>query len=198
MIYVGKTKNLKRRIKEYKYKSRSLNTHSKYRIMEVINEIGFDKFSFDILEDNIDNDYLDEREIFWINKLNARNPSIGYNSKTGGRGGTLIDDSKKKMSESSKGFRHTNEEKLKRSKPIFVFHDNKLIPKVSAKLYADSIGKSRSEVTHAIKRGIRINGDFVFYQDKNLRKECYFNLISKRNFLTSDYNIIYKMYFYDD
>ena len=37
LIYIGKTIDLKRRIKEYKYKSRKLNNHSSYRIMKEIN-----------------------------------------------------------------------------------------------------------------------------------------------------------------
>ena len=146
----------------------------------------------------IDNDKLNEREIYWIKKMNARNPNIGYNSKIGGLGGSMIELSKQQMSESSKGFKHSKEEKLKRSKSIFVYHNNILIPKVSAKLHADAIGKSRSEVTHAIRRGIKIKGDYVFYQNKELRKECYDKLSTKKNFLRSEYNLIYMIYFNKD
>lgn len=116
MIYIGQTINIKRRIKEYKYKSRNLESKSKYKIMEEINKYGFENFSFDVIEDNIEDKDLDEREIFWINKLESRNPHIGYNSKEGGRGGKMIRDSIHKMSNSSREFRHTEEEKLKKIK----------------------------------------------------------------------------------
>lgn len=179
-IYVGQTKNLKRRMKEYKNKSKKLDKRSSYKMMKIINQYGFENFKFDILEEVINNENLNEREIFWIDKLNSRNPDIGYNSKTGGLGGLLIDESKKLMSESSKGFRHSDEEKLRRSKPIFVIKDNKKIPFISAKLYADGIGRTRSEVTAAINRGIKIGGAYIFYQDNDERKTCVKKIIDKK------------------
>lgn len=197
LIYIGKTIDIKRRIKEYKYKSRKLDKRTSYKIMEEIYQFGFDNFSVSILEE-VDNDILNEREIFWINELDARNPNIGYNSKTGGRGGSMTALSKHKMSESSKGFKHSEKEKIKRSKPIFVLHNGILIPKVSAKLHADAINKSRAEVTHAIRRGIKINGDYVFYQNTDLRKECFLTLSTKKNFIKSKYRLIYMIYFKDD
>ena len=179
MIYIGQTINIKRRMKEYKNKSKELNSHAKYKIMEVMNEIGFDKFELTILEE-VPNDQLNEREIYWIDELDARNPDKGYNSKTGGKGGTLTEESKKKMSESSKSFKHSEEEKIRRSKPIFIVRNNKLIPCISAKVHADSIGRTRSEVSAAIKRGIKINNEYIFYQNKEERIKCVNHIIEKK------------------
>lgn len=196
-IYVGQTRNLKRRIKEYKYKSKKLNKKSKYGIVIEMNKIGFDNFKFEIIEEANDS-LLNEKEIYWINKLDSRNPLIGYNSKEGGKGGSLIELSKHKMSESSKAFRHSEEEKIRRSKPIFILKNNTLIPCVSAKKHADSIGRTRSEVSAAIKRGIRINGNFIFYQNRDLRLENFVKLSKKKSFYSSDYYIEYITHFKDD
>lgn len=180
MIYIGQTINIKRRIKEYKYKSRNLESKSKYKIMEEINKYGFENFSFDVIEDNIEDKDLDEREIFWINKLESRNPHIGYNSKEGGRGGKMIQDSIHKMSDSSRKFRHTEEEKLKRSKPIFVYENGKLRPYISAKIYADNYSVDKSTISATIRRGIKFHGNYIFYQNKDERMSIVLNLIDKK------------------
>lgn len=171
LIYIGKTTDYKRRIKEYKYGSKTITRRKKYRVMEEIHKYGFSNFKFEIIENNIDFKNLDNREIFWIDKLNSRDTNVGYNSKTGGIGGELIDKSKIKMSESSKNFHHTEEEKLHRSKPIIVYHCGGLYETYSsAKEYSDIINRSRSEVTAAIKRGIEFENSFIFYKDVSLRE----------------------------
>lgn len=205
-IYIGKTTNIKRRIKEYKYKSKKLNSHTNYLIMQVIHNYGFENFKFEIVEDNIPLELLDDREIYWIKHFNAKDPNIGYNSKDGGVGGSMNTISKIKMSESSKSFRHTEEEKLRRSKPIIVYYDNGIIRCFSsAKQYAEYLGRSRSEVTAAIKRGIKINNSYVFYQELEPRTKVLDKLtikkmrqkdISKRSFYA--YLIAYSEVFRDN
>ena len=204
MIYIGKTINFKRRVKEYKYKSRNLKTKSKYKIMEEINKYGFENFLFEIIEDNVDNSDLDNREIFWIHKLNSRDPNIGYNSKEGGVGGKMISVSIDKMSNSSKSFRHTDEEKIKRSIPIFVYENDKLYPYVSAKIYADYYSVDKSVISATIRRGIKFHGKYIFYQDKNKRMDIVIKIINKkmkgnkvcRNSL-NEYLSVYMMLFND-
>lgn len=65
--YLGSGKLLKRAIKKY----------------------GKDNFKKEILEYCIDNDHLNECEIFWINKLDAVNSDNYYNIASGGNGGKL-------------------------------------------------------------------------------------------------------------
>lgn len=50
---------------------------------------GVENFSRDVLEWCHTIDYLLERERFWIEKLDARNPAVGYNLSDGGQGSTV-------------------------------------------------------------------------------------------------------------
>jgi hypothetical protein len=171
LIYIGRTSNYQRRLKEYKRGSIKLKRSNMYKLMIEMNKYGFENFKFEILEDNLSENEILEREIYWIDKLNTRDSTIGYNSKTGGVGGKMTEETKSKMSESSKSFRHTEEEKLKRSKGILVYHFGGLTEQYdSAKIYADIKGSSRTNVTYAIRSGTRFHGSFVFYQDKTLRE----------------------------
>lgn len=175
-IYVGKTNDIVRRINEYRYKSKNLNNRKrKYRIIERMHEIGFDNFEFTILEEISDESLLDEREIHWIDKLNARDINVGYNSKSGGKGGTMIPYSINKMKESSKKFRHTDEEKNRRKKGIIVFipYDDSIEFFDSAKDFAIELDIDRSMITHALKHGSNFKCTYVFYRDDDLRKTTY-------------------------
>lgn len=182
-IYIGETKNYKRRMKEYKYKSIRLNKHSKYGIMIDINKHGIGNFTFEILEEVENVNDLDDRERYWIKTLRSRNPDIGYNSKTGGRSyGEMTDETRKLMSGSSKGFKHTEAEKLRRSTPIISVDPDCLNIQwhSSAKSFADIIGTDRTVITRSIRKGQMIFGYFVFYADEPLRYETYQHVLEKR------------------
>ena len=182
-IYIGKTNDIVRRINEYRYKSKNINNRKrKYRILERMNEIGFENFEFSILEEVLDESLLDEREIFWIEKLNARDIKIGYNSKTGGKGGTMIPYSINKMSESTKKFKHTEEEKKRRKKAIVVFipYDDSIEFFDSAKDFAIKLDVDRSMITHAIKHGTNFKCTYVFYRDDELRKSTFNDIREKK------------------
>jgi len=52
-----------------------------------VKKYGEENFTRKTLEDGItDHNYLCEREIYWIKKLNATNPKTGYNIAKGGEG----------------------------------------------------------------------------------------------------------------
>lgn len=56
-------------------------------LKRAINKYGKENFKKEIIEDNISNkQILNEREIYWIGKLDSRNPEIGYNLTIGGEG----------------------------------------------------------------------------------------------------------------
>lgn len=58
-------------------------------ITNAINKYGKENFSRDILEWCSDKKSLCEREIYWIDFLQSKNSSIGYNILDGGNGGGL-------------------------------------------------------------------------------------------------------------
>ena len=72
-LYVGKSINLERRIKEHKTTS---NTN--YRIHRSIKKYGLENHSFEIIEE-CDVKVLDEREKYWIKNLCKNNIMININ-----------------------------------------------------------------------------------------------------------------------
>jgi len=78
-VYVGQTmRSFEKRMQEHKQESSCCTTVSraiqKYK----------DQMKYEIIEDNVPHEQLDEREIFWIKKLNSLAPN-GYNCTTGGQ-----------------------------------------------------------------------------------------------------------------
>lgn len=83
-VYIGKTsKTIEERFKEHKRKALE---HPNRYLYDAINHYGFNNFTIEQIEE-CSNEYLDDREIFWIAEYNSTNPNIGYNLTTGGEGG---------------------------------------------------------------------------------------------------------------
>lgn len=81
--YVGQTINLKNRLRKHKYdKVKNPKTNSLQHDLE---QYGFDDFELAIIEDNIPQSKLDDREKYWIEKLDTI--AHGYNIAKGGHGG---------------------------------------------------------------------------------------------------------------
>ena len=86
-IYVGNTsRSLKKRFQEHC--SDSKKEKFKHRpLYQDMNEFGIDKFQIELIEEN--NGNPNEREIYWIDKLNSRIPN-GYNTALGGLGKKMV------------------------------------------------------------------------------------------------------------
>jgi group I intron endonuclease len=100
-VYVGQSDNLPRRHREHLRHSKKLKYIS--LIDRAIGKYGYEYFTLETLE-QIDADFADDREAFWIEKLNSQTPN-GYNIALGGhstRGYKHTAESKKKMSEGHK------------------------------------------------------------------------------------------------
>lgn len=96
-VYVGQTVNPKRRFKEHMRCTSNSCPALKNAIQKYKNEMKFD------IIDEVDDDELDEREQFWIEKLNTLAP-CGYNLVSGGRvNKKLSEEVKRKISEAVKG-----------------------------------------------------------------------------------------------
>ena len=57
---------------------------SGYKLLEAVKEFGKGSFSVEIIEEIDSADKMDEREIYWIEHFNSRDPDIGYNIARGG------------------------------------------------------------------------------------------------------------------
>ena len=109
--YVYKTTNLinnKIYIGQHKWVGESIDSNylgSGYLLKRALQVHGRKNFKCELLDWAETKEALDKLEVYWIDKLDARNPEIGYNIALGGVDGTLkgrhhTDVSKKKMSNS--------------------------------------------------------------------------------------------------
>ncbi len=89
--YVYKTTDL-RNNKIYIGQHKSNNFDDKYygsgvRITRLLEKYGKENFKCEIIEECYSKDHLNEREIYWIDYLDSRNPDKGYNIASGGTWG---------------------------------------------------------------------------------------------------------------
>lgn len=97
--YIGQTiQKLSKRLGRHKNDKRP-------GISQAIKKYGWKNFSVEVLEECENREKLNEREIFWIAKLNTKAPN-GYNLTIGGKGGgehIVTEETRKKLSESHMG-----------------------------------------------------------------------------------------------
>lgn len=103
-VYVGQTKNTKKRATSHKYMLNKGIHHSKY-LQNSFNKYGIENFEFSIIEECTNSD-VDDREIFYIQKFKSNNPDYGYNVLAGGNSrrdifenSLISDEGKKAISE---------------------------------------------------------------------------------------------------
>lgn len=71
--------------------------HNKMLIVKAIKKYGKENFKIELLEESEDDKYIHkEREVYWINKLDAKNPKVGYNIAFGGDGGDTLSNNPRK------------------------------------------------------------------------------------------------------
>lgn len=83
--YVGQSKlPVNKKLKSYRGLAK--NVKSNRKIANAIQKYGWDNMQFEIIEQGVDwtAEYLNEREIYWINKYNTL--TEGYNMTSGGEG----------------------------------------------------------------------------------------------------------------
>lgn len=136
-------------------------------ILRAIKKYGKENFIKETLEECISVDMLNEREIYWIKKLNSRNPEIGYNLRKGGNGnsGRIVSiETKKRMSECRRNISNETREKMsksKKGKKLSEEHKQKIrnaaAQKREKKEKEISLEKKKltTEERSAIQRGIR-------------------------------------------
>lgn len=83
-IYIGQSRDIKRRWKEHKRLSKTRKT----LIQKAIYKYGIENFDFEVLEE-CSVDCLDELEIYYIKLYDSTNRNIGYNIASGGNTGPI-------------------------------------------------------------------------------------------------------------
>lgn len=106
-IYVGQTKNFIKRQSHY------IRNHHKNQIKlyNATQKYGWKNFSFEIIEDNISKENLNNREKYWIKHLCA--VEFGYNLTYGGQKSEYSYESRMKISERMSGKNNPNYGKKK-------------------------------------------------------------------------------------
>ena len=143
--YIGKSTNIEQRKNGHLRKTKNGDTAYFHNALRKYGEQNFD---FEILELCQESE-LDERERYYIEHFNTTMPNW-YNMTVGGDGGNMFDvrtaeqqeETRRKMSESHKGLKHTAEEKEKIS----------LAKKGKPRLYARGV--------RAWNRGMKMPEDF--------------------------------------
>ena len=101
-VYVGSTKNLYKRISAYK----TLNCKSQVKIFKSLNKYGVENHIFEVLEQDLKVDNLNERETFWGLNFKVLTRDKGLNSKLPNWGDikdTISEETREKISSAHKG-----------------------------------------------------------------------------------------------
>ena len=77
-VYIGKSVNLAKRLREYRYEIKRGNDRP---IIRALKKYGFENFDFEIIEncDTLTDEELIAREQYWIDYYDAQNTEKGYN-----------------------------------------------------------------------------------------------------------------------
>ena len=122
---------------EKRWRRHCSNCENKSAISKAIKKYGKDNFTFEVIEENIDNiELLNSLEVHYISVLNTMYPS-GYNLMLGGDNRTLSDETRKKMSEAKKEKPMSDEHKQKIREGIKKYWEQKPKKQPVEKVYVD-------------------------------------------------------------
>jgi group I intron endonuclease len=145
-FYIGKTIN-KIQVRFYHHKYNAINKKSQTYLHRAIRKYGIENFSIIVLEEIQQKELLNEKEIFWIEKLLPK-----YNMTKGGDGGDVSNSPRYIESQKNKLYKHSKETKNKirqahlgKSKPL-LSEEHKL------KISQGNLGKKRPERSSEWKR----------------------------------------------
>ena len=153
-IYIGKSNNYKHRFNAHKHRALKGSTGCPH-LYAAMRKYGVENFICEKIDESFTQEDLCRKEIFWIEKLDARNTCIGYNIARGGEGGAtwswsdLTDEKKaeirKKLSIASKNAHasRTDEEKAEISKKLSIANSGENNPMFGKNAYA---GKTDGEL----------------------------------------------------
>ena len=134
-VYIGET--VQEPEQRWKVHERLAKKGSDLLFHRSIKKHGLENFCFWIIEDNIPESQLKQREIYWIDKLKTEVP-LGYNMTAGGGGGPHF-----------KGHSHTDESKEKISQSLNKLYEEMTDEERSEK-YGSMKGRTHTEETKKI------------------------------------------------
>jgi group I intron endonuclease len=112
--YIGKSNNIKHRLACHKsllkLEKRDQKQTNRY-LFNAVKKYGFDNFDFYVLEllPDSSEDYLKDRELFWMDFLNTTNRDFGYNLRRDSSTVTFVhEDTRQLISENNKGDKNPN------------------------------------------------------------------------------------------
>ena len=79
--YIGQTNNIKRRRKEH-FVDLKAGVHHNPFLQNAYNKYGRSAFTFEVLEENVPTEMINEREVYWVEHFDSFNN--GYNLSSGG------------------------------------------------------------------------------------------------------------------
>lgn len=182
-LYVGQSRNIEKRIKDYK----SHDCLTQRKLYFSFEKYGFENHKFEILEE-CSVEMLNEREIYWINHFQTFNTEHGLNLTSGGSNPNVSEETRKLHSEISKAdcyfMRMTPEHIAENTKRIREQHlkrkGSKHTEESKKKMSESQTGKKRTEEQNK-KQSERMKGteknfspehrEFLRNQMKELAKQ---------------------------
>lgn len=112
--YVGQSRSVKKRIAVHKANLRN-GRHTNPYLQSAFTKYGKNLFTFTILEypEDASPENLTIREQYWIDFFDSMNRDKGFNMKEAGSAGILCEESRRKISTSNIGKKHTDEARKK-------------------------------------------------------------------------------------
>ena len=114
-IYIGSSKNIYHR-KEQHYSDLKNQKHTNCYLQKAFNKYGFNNFVFDIVEKVDNQDYLLEREQYWLDYYKSYERDKGYNIEPCAIRPVFSEETRLKLRLANLGKKHTQETKEKLSK----------------------------------------------------------------------------------
>jgi group I intron endonuclease len=145
-IYIGQSKNIHNRMLQHKNElkhRKHINTH----LQKAVDKYGLDNFIFEVIE-KCPISLLDEKEVYWIEKLKSADRQYGYNSSLGGQAHRLVSDSTRKLMRENFEGEKSNTAKISETTAKLIIQmllDGKSIHGVANEL----------KISHKIVEGIR-------------------------------------------
>lgn len=101
-IYIGQTtKTAEQRLRKH-WSEANCEFRPENYFHNALLKYGIDNFTIEVIDTAETLEELNQKEIYWINKLNATNKDIGYNLMSGGKSGVKTEETKQKISEKKK------------------------------------------------------------------------------------------------